>query len=658
MLSYRPDIDGLRAVAILLVMLYHAFPNLVQGGFAGVDVFFVISGFLISSLLFRGFHDGSFAFPDFYLRRVRRLFPALIVVLAAALLLGWALMLPFELKGLGRHVGTGALFIANFKLWREMGYFDENLAHKPLMHLWSLGVEQQFYLMFPFFLWALKRTGVGLFRGVAGAALVSLAVQIFISPQSPGHAFFLPHARLWELLAGSLLAHAALHFRRPLSPVPTENLAGAAGLFLILFGALSFEGGDGFHLGRLVVPVVGTALAIAAGPTAWTNRRILSHPGLIWIGKISYPLYLWHWLLLSFATILCLELPPWWLRLARLIFATGLAWLTFEKLERPIRNGARYQRSPVLLASLLAAIGLAGFQIYRKNGVVVRPPITALSYLSPDPLQRHDWLAGNPRYYSSLWGRRISVIFAGDCHMRADSARGPFTGVAAKCLTLHAKKPNVLVIGDSTGGGMAAALRHADLGLNVLQITGVGCHPSMRYTAAHRQKYCADIYRYVEAFVATNDLQAIILTVNWSDGQHERTGAAPFLARLREIAPRVIVAGPPLKFTVPAPLFLGRRRPKEDMYAIANRFRSPTLRRTNELIRQYAADHGVEYLDRYRILCPEEKCPLVAESGESYFVDAVHLSHEGIRYFGNRLREIGFWNAPRKVASGVIKPFP
>ncbi len=211
---YRPDIDGLRAVAVLSVLLYHAFPNTMRGGFIGVDIFFVISGFLISGILYRNLLSeatpGSVRLLNFYERRIRRIFPVLIVVLLSTLVAGFLLLTPEELKTLGKHVAGGAGYVSNFVLWNEAGYFDNAAALKPLLHLWSLGIEEQFYIVWPLLLWLLYKTRLNFFIATVLFTVISFALCIRGVTQDPTAAFYAPWTRVWELSAGGVLAWLAM----------------------------------------------------------------------------------------------------------------------------------------------------------------------------------------------------------------------------------------------------------------------------------------------------------------------------------------------------------------------------------------------------------------------------------------------------------------
>src|SRR5580698_8795201 len=233
--KYRADIDGLRAVAVLSVVGFHAFPKLIHGGFIGVDIFFVVSGFLISTILFGSLETGSFSFVEFYSRRIRRIFPGLIVVLIAALTAGWFLLLADEYKQFGSHLARGAGFISNLILWKESGYFDNAAETKPLLHLWSLGIEEQFYIIWPFLLWAAWKSKFNLLAITVAIAVISFAVNMSKAYSDSVAAFYSPQTRFWELLIGAGLAYAALYRKEWFADSNTRsaNIQSALGAILI-----------------------------------------------------------------------------------------------------------------------------------------------------------------------------------------------------------------------------------------------------------------------------------------------------------------------------------------------------------------------------------------------------------------------------------------
>jgi peptidoglycan/LPS O-acetylase OafA/YrhL len=352
-LAYRPDIDGLRAIAVLLVVGFHAFPAFVPGGYIGVDVFFVISGFLISGILLDGIRAGEFSLVRFYDRRIRRIFPPLIAVLAAALLYGWSHLLPGEMMQLGKHVAGGAGFVPNFMLWSEVGYFDSAAETKPLLQLWSLGIEEQFYLVWPVGLYLLMR-GPGRFRPVVlGLIAISFGWNLLGVYSAPESAFYLPGPRMWELMLGAWLAHVE---RTQSIKLPT--ILPILGLLLIAAAAALLRKGSLFPGWWALLPTVGAALLIAAGPYSVASR-LLSRSPLAQIGLISYPLYLWHWPLLSFAFIQTAGAPSHTLNAAMVALAVILATLSHLVIERPIRR-ARRPWQVFGLIGLMAGVGAAG----------------------------------------------------------------------------------------------------------------------------------------------------------------------------------------------------------------------------------------------------------------------------------------------------------
>lgn len=374
-LAYRPDIDGLRAVAVTAVVAYHAAPALVPGGFVGVDVFFVISGFLISSIILTERDQGRFSLVDFYARRIRRLFPALILVLAATWAAGWYYLLEHEMAALGRHIAAGAAYVVNFTLKAESGYFDTAAEEKPLLHLWSLAVEEQFYIVWPLLLLVIagRRRLLYVLAAITAASLLSNLVTI---RRDPAAAFFLPHNRFWELGLGALLAFFNLYAPRDLREQLLARAGrlglGARGLsWLASLGGLALIAGATFGLSRdipypgawALIPCLGAAAIIAAGPEAPVNRWLLSLAPVVFVGLISYPLYLWHWPLLSFPAIVGAIDEPY-VRVGAVTLAVALATATYLLVERPLRH-ARGRAVPAgLLATTLAflALGLATYR--------------------------------------------------------------------------------------------------------------------------------------------------------------------------------------------------------------------------------------------------------------------------------------------------------
>lgn len=381
--KYRPDIDGLRAVAVLAVVIYHAFPSSLKGGFIGVDIFFVISGYLISTIIYENLQKGTFSFADFYSRRIRRIFPALLTVISATFIFGFFILSADEFSRLGRLVAAGIGFVANLVLWSESGYFDAATATKPLLHLWSLGIEEQFYIFWPLLLLFAWRYKFNLLFITLTALTLSFIFNIMDIKEDPVATFYSPLTRMWEILFGSLLAwftvfkkdsltafNAQMNHRLSsislLSKVKGEHLfvnllsIFSAALFLVgLFVITEESYFPGFWA---LIPTLGTLIMIMAGAEAWINKKILSNKVAIWFGLISYPLYLWHWPLLSYGRIYYDKTPPSGFRWIAVLLAILLSWLTVKYIEKPLRHNKQKSKLKVIyltgLAVIIAAVGL------------------------------------------------------------------------------------------------------------------------------------------------------------------------------------------------------------------------------------------------------------------------------------------------------------
>ena len=355
-IPYRPQIDGLRAIAVVAVILFHADPRLVPGGFLGVDIFFVISGYLITSLIMADLAAGSFSFLGFYERRARRILPVLLVVLAATLPFAALSLLPMQQLAYARSVLATLLFSSNLLFWHETGYFMAEADLKPLLHTWSLAVEEQFYLLYPLLLGALWRFGPRLRLGVIGLIFVaSLIASTVLAAHAPGANFYLLTSRAWELLAGALLALAmgqvqnANRFAGLFDLTGLIMVAGSLALFSALTPMPSLWG---------LIPVGGTVLLIAFATSATPLGRLLALPPLVQIGRISYSAYLWHWPILVFARLRFGDaLGP--VLLTGLIVATfALAYLSWRFVEQPFRH--RGAGAPVPMRAFLAVLAIAG----------------------------------------------------------------------------------------------------------------------------------------------------------------------------------------------------------------------------------------------------------------------------------------------------------
>ncbi len=440
--KYRADIDGLRAIAVIAVVLFHAFPEVLPGGFVGVDVFFVISGYLINGIIEQSIRKGTFSLRTFYARRINRIFPALLVVIASFYLLGWLVLFADEFRSLGGHIVAASLFGSNFLLMWEIGYFDPDVTLKPLLHLWSLGVEEQFYIVWPLtmILAARWRCNTTLVITLIGA--LSFGLNLHLIRTDAIAAFYSPLTRAWELLLGALLTR--ITFVSAVLEVPTQKMGAAtrsllalAGCGFIIMACCIFRPDYFFPGWRALVPTLGTAFVIAAGPTAWLNRNVLANPALVGLGLISFPLYLWHWPFLSFGYILASGSPPLEARFNLVALSFILALATYRFVERPLRSRAISRSRIALLCLGLCCLGSVGFWTVREDGLRDRTQISLLKQGGKRFSYRHSCEAITKAPYRDDWCHPGNTDTAPDVVLLGDSFSNAYAPTLARLSEKH-----------------------------------------------------------------------------------------------------------------------------------------------------------------------------------------------------------------------------
>ena len=616
MIKYRPDIDGLRALAVLPVVLFHAFPAWLRGGFIGVDIFFVISGFLISSILLRELGQGSFSFAHFYARRVKRIFPALILVLACCLAFGWLALFPDEYQQLGKHVLGGAGFAANFFYWAQVGYFDTAADTKPLLHLWSLGIEEQFYILWPVILLLAWKRRANLLAVAALLALASFLANVGGIAHYPSATFYSPASRAWELLLGAGLA--CLRARPPAGAArftkPSSNLLAWSGVVLLGAGLALITRAHQFPGWLALLPAAGAALLIAAGPQAWFNRVVLSNRFMVWIGLISYPLYLWHWPLLSFAQIIESREPAPPIRAAMVALAILLAWLTWRVLERPLRFRAGRGKVAALCAVMLAGAA-AGATIYLQDGLPTRKPIE-----------------------DSVANQKALVIVEDKANAAACKARYGFASDYAYCLQADAAKdPTVVLLGDSHAYHVVAGLTkyYSGLGENLLML---GTRHPYWGLDPHDDPYQKATQPMLELALSMPSVKTIVFST------HLRFYTIPeqrfYVEAARETFRRFLAAGKHVIFMHDVPLLgFDPRSCLKRAGVASSATRVPCaiersewdaqVAQHREVVRALAQEFPqVEWFDAAAALCDARACHAMVD-GRLMYRDDNHLSYGG-----------------------------
>ncbi len=418
--NYRADIDGLRAVAVTLVLLYHAFPHQIPGGFVGVDLFFVISGYLITGILLRERQQGTFSILRFYQRRILRIFPVLILVLFSCFVYGWLTLMASEFAQLCTLIAASASFVANEALREQSGYFDFASSTKPLLHLWSLGIEEQFYLIWPALLALTAAFSASRLKSYAWVLLIlSFLLNLFFVHRFPETVFYSIPTRFWELMAGGMLALD--QFERPGCRMRRPIVWATISVVLLLLPVCLITPDSAFPGWWAALPVLAAMGLIATGPNTPLHRML----GARWpvaLGLISYPLYIWHWPILVFLRQAEFGYATPWLRLLALFISLILAWLSYRWIELPIRF-ARHHRNTITTALLvlMLAIGITGWIGREQDGFPDRPQ--AMRYTDQDDASG-DWnypgigFDGIHLKTHRILGRTAhQILFLGDSHM-------------------------------------------------------------------------------------------------------------------------------------------------------------------------------------------------------------------------------------------------
>jgi peptidoglycan/LPS O-acetylase OafA/YrhL len=630
--EYRPEIDGLRAIAVLAVVCFHAFPSSIRGGFIGVDIFFVISGFLISTIILQNLALGQFSLSDFYQRRIKRIFPALGLVLSTCLAFGWLALLADEYKQLGIHTASGAAFISNFVFWRESGYFDNASETKPLLHLWSLAIEEQFYIIWPLLLWIAWKLKINLLLLTIVLLLLSFALNVSgIGPDKIA-TFYSPQTRAWELLTGAIIAHIGLTSNQPRQlntslPRHTQNILSLLGLSLLVIGFFFTTNKDAFPGWIALLPVVGTAVIIWTGSNTWLSKHILSHPLLVWFGLISFPLYLWHWPLLSFARIIESEIPSKGIRLAAICIAILFAWLTYRFLEKPIRTSpTQPRRTALMLVAAMLGVGLLGVFVYKTDGLEARRNATP---------SLHEGETGHSPFHQYIY-RNYSLC--AEKTIADGSLR--WEGMVQCGQSKDDPKVDVALIGDSHAEhvfiGLAEGLKDKNVAFFIRNSAPYLSNPEYSAIYAH--------------LIADRDIKQVVLTMWWIGRITPSTKAEILRAAgaLIDTGKEVFITDDVPNFPFDPQKCRGRRwLSTSDPTCTMSQAAATEQAYVHMLSEIVKADPRIKLISTQTLLCNGRDCNMTRD-GKLLYRDYNHLNVNGSKYVGEALaKEILNLQRPR-----------
>jgi peptidoglycan/LPS O-acetylase OafA/YrhL len=607
---YRRDIDGLRAFAVLPVVGFHflILPTTLTGGFVGVDIFFVISGYLITHTIFNDINRGTYSIVDFYNRRIRRIFPALFTIFFFCVIVTFFWSLPSEATQVGHGILSSIFFVSNYLFYSQTGYFDRNSETNPLLHTWSLSVEEQFYVVFPAVIYLLRKSSneaqVRLLYAVALASFLSAAWMVF---RDSAAAFFLVQYRAWELLLGSLLAVKA---------VPTlrrqwqAEMVGIGGLVLIVLSVFFISKDTPFPGLAALAPCVGAAAVIHSGEahTTLVSRALALLP-FRFTGLISYSLYLWHWPLIVFYRLLVVNEPSRMERLALLAICIVAATVSWRFIERPFRTKPYELKPSETLIGGAAAMG------------VTAATVLALPFLI-DRVFKYPDRAMEVLSYAKIDQGHMRV---GTCFSLASDITKI---INSNCMQTKPNMPNFLIVGDSHAAHLWSGLQATYPTVNFLQATGAGCTPVLN--GKSRNAACDQMVHYIfQQFLPRTKLDGIIISARWEASNEILSSLISTANFARNYTDRVVVFGRIAEYDQALPRIMARAiASNKSEIESANSHRTGPSQDIDQRFSAALEATPIEYVSVYRAIC-NRACEIWATQKAPLQFDNDHLTCEG-----------------------------
>ena len=619
---YRAEIDGLRALAVLSVIFFHAGFKLFSGGFVGVDVFFVISGYLITSLILTEKQADRFSIYRFYERRARRILPALFFIMVVCLPFAWFVLLPDQLIDFSKSLQAVPIFVSNIFFWKNTGYFSANTIEKPLIHTWSLGIEEQYYLLFPLFIlffWQLGHRK--LLMLISTLLLLSLGISDYLVHRHPAAGFYLIPPRAWELLTGSVLALTAfknitLH---GYTSFKLNQIISATGLLLVILSTFLFSKNTPFPGLYALVPVVGTALIIAFSAPKTLVFQCLSNQYVVRIGLISYSAYLWHQPLFAFARIYFLETPPTYIFVLCIGMTLLLASLTWKYIEQPFRNRNHFSRHQIFGLSLLGTVFFLGV------GVVGIDAKGFPQRLSPHQQPLFAYTAEHNIFNENL-----------GCFLNAEQNADHF----GTCTFESKGTKNILLWGDSHAAHLMSGLQAIGAHHHLSQFTASACPPILGMNFSNRP-HCQSINTYVIEKIRKNPPDQVILAARWDPHNQQWHQLQNTIAELHKMGIHdIVIIGPAPIWTTSLPHILARfNAPFEQLPRRLKSHIETDIFFIDHEMQMAAKQWQVNYISLLTMLCNQQGCltRLGKKPNQLISLDDGHFTPVGSKYVGIQL---------------------
>ena len=617
-MKYRSEIDGLRALAVLPVIFFHAGIDFFKGGYIGVDIFFVISGYLITSIILREINQGKFSILNFYERRARRILPALFFVMSFSLICSWFFLLPGEFKNFGQSLISVTFFVSNIFFWRKSGYFDGAAEYMPLLHTWSLSVEEQFYLLFPIFLVITlrfgKRTIVSMILLIA---FLSLGIAEWGWRNEPQANFYLTPTRVWELMIGAL---ASFYLQRERASKEWHSSIALIGFLMIVIPMFYiFDGNTPFPSYLTLFPTVGTVMIIVFASENNLIGRLFSLDPLVKIGLISYSMYLWHVPLFVFSKYLIPQGDHNAIFPAIIFLTFFLAYMSWRYIEQPFRHKENFNRKQIfsITISSMMFFFLIGIFIHNNDGYSSR--------FSPE---QQEILA--------YQGYKIDELYREEqCFLKRDQ---DFSNYAKYCVTISETEPNYLIWGDSHAASLYFGLKDSLKG-NLMQLTSTECNPfSSDYKP--RTPNCLSINEGVKDLLMLNPNIEVFIYANWyrysknENFQENVASTIGFLAK-NKISFKIIGGTPQFEPSLPHLLI------RDQNYKSSSIIKNTTvdkIAKVNELLNNLTPDS--RFIDSQKIFCIQQDCQFQDDRNNLYFWDYGHLTKEGSLFLASKIEQI------------------